>query len=359
MKPQSRIGVNLSWLRLTVILLIDVAVLVAARHWPAAGQAAVYAWWVGVGIAALVLIVGVVTYRRTPLIAVLAGRLLDRFVDPQALLSPAAGFDHARRFSHQPIGIRHDQSRLVSVIEVVGVADPRDGRHHGSATLPLSAIAAALRPFDVRLDAIDIVSVAAPQTSGTWLILRMNPQRNVAAVASRDSVAATLAATTERLAQQLDGTRCIARALTADEITAVDAAVLAGLDPDHVRGNRRRLKNPQRDGAGESVTSFWVSPQDITEETLDQLWEADTNAAAVTLRVTPGGTGTRVSAWVRYHSDRRLPKDIWNGLNRLTGRQLAAVCASLPNPVARSPLEVPGRVLGAAEDLAVPVGTHR
>jgi hypothetical protein len=39
-----------------------------------------------------------------------------------------------------------------------------------------------------------------------------------------------------------------------------------------------------------------------------------------------------VSAWVRYHSAKRLPKEVTAGLNRLTGRQLAAVRASLPAP---------------------------
>ena len=97
----------------------------------------------------------------------------------------------------------------------------------------MSAVAQGLRQFDIHLDGIDIVSVkvrrggnAAELTAledwgpeewdvvgdqpasyqrRTWLVLRMNPQRNVAAVAARDSVASTLVAATERLAQDLDG----------------------------------------------------------------------------------------------------------------------------------------------------------
>ena len=60
---------------------------------------------------------------------------------------------------------------------------------------------------------------------GTWLVLRMDPQQNVAAVAARDSVASTLAAAVERLAGDLDGRRCAARPLTADELAEVDIAV--------------------------------------------------------------------------------------------------------------------------------------
>jgi hypothetical protein len=43
-------------------------------------------------------------------------------------------------------------------------------------------------------------------------------------------------------------------------------------------------------------------------------------------------------------------------LNRLTGRQLAAVQVSLPAPVTRPPLVVPARALCDHEQLAVGVG---
>ena len=89
----------------------------------------------------------------------------------------------------------------------------------------------------------------------TWLVLRMDPLHNVQAVAARDSVACTLAAAAERLAHDLDGRSCAARPLTADEIIEVDDAVLAGLQPAHIRPFWRYLKTP--DGY---VTSFWVSP---------------------------------------------------------------------------------------------------
>jgi hypothetical protein len=59
---------------------------------------------------------------------------------------------------------------------------------------------------------------------------------------------------------------------------------------------------------------------------------------------------------VRYHSRERLGKDVWAGLNRLSGRQLAAVQASLPAPATRPPLVVPARALDDHEQLAVRVG---
>jgi hypothetical protein len=59
---------------------------------------------------------------------------------------------------------------------------------------------------------------------------------------------------------------------------------------------------------------------------------------------------------VRYHSKQRLGKDTWAGLNPLTGRQMAAVQASLPAPAMRSPLVVPARALGDDDQLAVRLG---
>ena len=74
----------------------------------------------------------------------------------------------------------------------------------------------------------------------------MNPQRNVAAVAARDSLASTLAAATERLAQDLDGQSCAARPLTAAEIAEVDNAVLADLEPTWSRPGWRLPQAFQR-----------------------------------------------------------------------------------------------------------------
>jgi type VII secretion protein EccE len=144
--------------------------------------------------------------------------------------------------------------------------------------------------------------------------------------------------------------------VTADEFAEVETAVLAGLQPEHVRARRRRLKYKEPEGPKEYVTSFWVSPDDITSKTLHELWLSDTNATAVTVRLVARRGGADVSAWVRYHSDKRLRREVWSGLNRLTGRQLAAVCASLPVPTTHPLLQVPARPLDDDERLSVPVG---
>lgn len=382
MKAQCRLGLALSWARITLVFLIDVALLVLASRLPGAPQPV--AWWVGVAVAALVTIAALLTYRGITVASALArwvwdwsGDLWDLSPDRVVTLSPGCtpAIDHRRRFGRDVVGVREYRGQLVAVIAVDGSADAPSEQHQrqkvSSASLPVAVVTAALRQFDVRLDAIDIVSVrnrrvcgagdrsasrtvddrAAGAQRGTWLVVRMDPQHNVAALAARDSVASTLAAAVERLAGDLDAQRLTARPLTGDELAEVDTAVAAGLQPTSTRRRWRHLKHP-----GGYATSFWVSPRYITSETLDWLWLHESDATVVTIRLAAAGGRPEVSAWVRYHSAEPLGKDARAGLNRLTGRQLAAARASLPAPARRPPLVVPARALHDNEELTVRVG---
>ena len=379
MKAQREYGLALSWPRVTVVFLIDVALLVIASHCPASWQKGHAAFWVGVALAVLVTIVALVTNGGVPIASAPIARVRNWYADPEALtVGCTPAIDHRRRFSRETVGVREHDGQLVGVIEVDGAVETPSGRHRHRdalpATMPLEAVIEALRQFDVRLDSVDIVSVGTRQASrgvksavqddfgpagdrrplesrNTWLVLRMDPLHNVQAVAARDSVASTLAAATERLAQHLDGRSCSARPLTADEIVNVDDAVLAGLQPAHIRPYWRYLKTP--DGF---VTSFWVSPSDITSETLQELWLTDADITVMTIRLIADGREADVAVWVRYHSDKRLRKETFNGLNRLTGRQLGAVASSIPAPSSRRPLPMPSRILDDGEGILVPVG---
>ncbi len=379
MKAQREYGLALSWPRVTAVFLIDVALLVIASRLPASWQAGHAAFWVGVGLAALVTIVALVTNGGVPIASAPIARVRNWYADPEALtVGCTPAIDHRRRFSRETVGVREHDGQLIAVIAVEPAADAPSGRHGHrdalAATMPLDAVIEALRQFDVRLDSVDIVSVGKRRANNgvrsavednlgsagdrrpleernTWLVLRMDPLHNVQAVAARDSVASTLAAATERLAQHLDGRSCAARPLTADEITDVDDAVLAGLQPAHIRPYWRYLKTP--DGF---VTSFWVSPSDINSETLQELWLTDADVTVTTIRLIADGREADVAVWVRYHSDRRLRKETFSGLNRLTGRQLGAVAASIPAPSSRRPLPMPSRILDDGEGILVPVG---
>lgn len=380
MKAQHTFGLNLSWLRVTTVFLIDIAILRIAGHWPDELGTAARAWWPGVVIAALVTMAALITHRRVPLTAILLARVLDRFANPVSFLNEGCtpGFNHRRRYGREVVGVREHRGQLVTVIAVEPPqlqASGRHGRgHRPPAALPVGLIAAALRQFDVRLDGIDIVSVrthdgdtapvddpqtpAVPAASGprdTWLILRMDPMRNADAVAVRDSVASTLAAATERLAHDLAERHFVARVLPAEEFAEVDAAVLAGLQPTRIRRRRRRLKQKQREGPKQFAATFWVSPRDICTANLDRLWLPAADTTAVTVRLTAQNNHTEIAVLVRYHSANRLRRNITAGLNRLNGRQLTALRTSLPTPMRRT-LAVPARVLDDQESLQVPLG---
>lgn len=387
MKAQRRFGLSLSWARVTTVFLIVVAILLIASHCPESWQGQYrIAWWVGVAISAIVVLLSVVTHHGLTVTSGLAGWLWDWSADPGSTLAAGCtpALDHQRRFGRDKVGVREYDGRLVTVIALDD--DEATTRHRPRSAPPASvlvrSVAAGLRQFDVQLDGIDIVSVQmrrggnaaelskldklGPEEWGlvseqpasyvrrTWLVLRMNPQANVAAVAARDSLAATLAAATERLVHDIDAPGCVARPLTAEEIAEVDSAVLADLEPTWSRPGWRYLKH-----FNGFATSFWLTPSDITTETLDELWLPDAEATVVTLQLTSDNGQPQVSGWVRYHSDSRLPRGVSSGLNRLTGRQLAAVRASLPAPTSRPLLVVPTRDLLADDDLVLQVGQVR
>ncbi|HWF27790.1 MAG TPA: type VII secretion protein EccE [Mycobacterium sp.] len=390
MKAQRRFGLSLSWLRVTAVFLLDIVILLVASHCPQSWQGEHrIAFWVGVGLAAIVTLLSLVTHHGLTLTSGLATWLWDWSADPGTALAAGCtpAVDYQRKYGRDTVGVREYAGRLVTVIAVDGGEDDALGRHRhrttGSApTLLVHAVAGGLHQFDIHLDGIDIVSVKirrggnaaelsklddwgpeewemvgdqpASYLRRTWLVLRMNPQRNVAAVAARDSLASTLVAATERLAQDLDGQSCAARPLTADELGEVDKAVLADLEPTWSRPGWRYLKH-----FNGFATSFWLTPSDITTETADDLWQPDTEATVATIRLTTLGGRPLVSAWVRYHSDKRTPKGLPNGLNRLTGRQLAAVRASLPAPTTRPLLVVPTRGLVEDDELVLPLAEVR
>ncbi len=388
MKSQRRFGLSLSWPRVTAVFLLDIVIMVVASHCPQSWQGTYHiAFWVGVGLVALVTLLSLVTYQGLTVMSGLATWLWDWSADPGTALAAGCtpAFDYQRRFGRDKVGVREYEGRLVTVIAVDGGEDDPPSRHRhrtSSPTLLVQSVADGLRQFDIHLDDIDIVSVklrrggnaaelsklddwepeewglVSDQTASyvrrTWLVLRMNPQRNVAAVAARDSLASTLVAATERLAQDLDGSTFAARPLTAEELAGVDRVVLADLEATWSRPGWRHLKH-----FNGFATSFWLTPSDLTTETLDELLRHDTIATVLTIRLTARGGRPHVSAWVRYHSDSRLPRTVSAGLNRLTGRQLAAVRASLPAPANRPLLVVPDRPLYDDDELVLSVDQMR
>lgn len=107
-KAQHSFGLNLSWLRVTTVFLIDLAILRLAGHWPTELGSPARAWWPGVGLAVAVTAAALITHRRVPLTSILLARVLDRFANPATFLNEGCtpGFDHRRRYSHDVVGLR-------------------------------------------------------------------------------------------------------------------------------------------------------------------------------------------------------------------------------------------------------------
>jgi len=123
MKAQRRFGLALSWPRVTTVFLVDVLILLAASHCPESWQGEHrVAWWVGVGLAGVVTLLSLVSYRGITVVSGLVSWLWDWSADPGTALgagcTPAVDFQ--RRFGRDPVGVREYRGRLVSVIAVDG-----------------------------------------------------------------------------------------------------------------------------------------------------------------------------------------------------------------------------------------------
>ena len=112
---------------------------------------------------------------------------------------------------------------------------------------------------------------------------------NATAIASRDSVASTLAACAARLAAELSARKITARVLGAAELADVDVLLGAGIGAEPQPG-----WGDLRHGAG-SVSAYWVSSGGHQHREPDRIWVADSDATAVTVQVRPAEGGALTS----------------------------------------------------------------
>jgi type VII secretion protein EccE len=369
MKPMVALGVVDDWWRLVAVFVADVAILVAGSTTGRVG------WWTAVGVAVVVTVAALITRRRAPLLT-LTTRLTGLRLRPPRIPLPEVT-NCSRNFGGGPAGIRAVGPHLVAVIAVDGPAhSPSVLDHHqvkSMVTLPLDVVAAGLRQCDVKLDGIDVISAGvrrAPKTHHqyapvyssrvgdhpavgqrrTWLVVRFSAFRSVPAVMWRESVAATLVAATETIAQELTGRRCAARVLSAEQIAEMDEALLAGVDP---KGRLHCGWGRLRHGAG-YVHTYWLSPRDVSSANIDRLWTPDTDATVVTVQLRPTVDGAAtVGVLVRYHTGGPLRQAPLTGLNPFTGRHDLGLVAGLAMPTG-VPL-LPSRHLGRGEHLSTPI----
>jgi type VII secretion protein EccE len=124
----------------------------------------------------------------------------------------------------------------------------------------------------------------------------MNRLDNVAAIVCRDSLAATLEACAHRLAAELTARHLPARVVDSAELVDIDAILPAGLGPDTGQPRWGGVRH-----ANGWLSTYSVSPRDISTATLERVWAPDTDytATALQLRPTPNG-GVTVGLLVRY-----------------------------------------------------------
>jgi len=375
MKPMFPVGLALREARVILAFVAAVAVLWAGTFLH--GQWVV---WVFAAAATLLVVLILVTWRRAPL-ATLLGRWAARHRPGRAApdlraVPPAA--DHRLRWTDDQAAIRAAGDELVAVVAVDGPSHTPsvldNHRVHSAASLPVAVVADALRQFDVRLAGIDILSVGrrrAPKThhhyaqtySGhvgdhgavgrrrTVCVLRMNRLDNVSAVVCRDSLAATLDACAQRLAAELTARHLPARVVDSAELVDIDAILTAGLGPD--AGQPRWGGVRQANGW---LSTFWVSPRDISTATLERVWAPDTDytACALQLRPAPHG-GVTVGLLVRYATAGPQKQPPLTGLNPLSGRHDLGVRAGLAD-ARTAAIAAPHRPLGAGEEMKAPIG---
>lgn len=372
MKSSFPLGVAAGWARVVAVFVVVVALVALG-----AAVGGRPGWWAGLGVGLLVVVLTVLCWRGAPLVS-LAWRVVRPRRLPRATPSGELG-DYERTFGSGPVGIRCVGAHLVAVVAVDGPPHSPSvldyPRVESLAKLPLQAVAAGLRQFDVTLEGIDIVSAGArrapkshhpyaPVYSSqvgdhpavgqrrTWLVVRLDALASARAIVSRESVAATMSAAAEWLAAELTSLRIPARVLTAEQIRGVDEALLAGIDPSGLAGGWSRLRH-----AGGYVQTYWLSPHDISSTSIDRLWAPDTDATVVSVQLRRAEDGgTRVGVMVRYHTGGPLAEPPLTGLNPLTGRHDAGLRAGLVG-AGRGGLVVAARELAPGEKVAVPIGS--
>jgi len=371
MRAMFPFGLTVKWTRLVIVFALVVVTTAATLGLLRGPWAIVAASVVGL----LVVTVVLVTWRGAPLSGLLWGRLRRRHLKAS---TGAESVEHRLRWTTTETAIRADDFDLVAVVAVDGPShSPSVLDHHqvqSAATLPVNVVAEALRQFDVTLSGIDIVSAghrraptshhhysdtytgivgdhAAVGQRRTWCILRLNSFDNVAAIASRDSVAATLAACAHRLATELSAHRCPARVVGSDELSDIDVALLNGESLD------AQARWSGLTTVTGTVASYSVTPAEISTATLDRLWSPDTDATATTvqLRPAPGG-GVNIGVLVRYTTAAPQLRPPLTGLNPLSGRHDLALLAGLVDPSTPAVL-APQRLLEHHERMRAPIGS--
>lgn len=264
------------------------------------------------------------------------------------------------------------------------------------STVSLADVARCLAQFDIRLAAVDVVSLGA-RTSGpdavvglytkllgplpaaaartVWLVLRFDPLDNPGAIDNRgggqEGMIRTALVATRRVASRLTSRSVRATVLTAAELAAAHSATLHDTEAAQWTEEWRAVR-----GADIALHGYVVPPARLDSGVLSSIWTLPGRSVLTTLRLTPapestspGHRGTEVSltALVRHDTAATetepgsAPTDL--GLRPVRGDQrrllldgghLDPSAALSGPPAAMAAFTVPvgacGQVIGATAD---------
>lgn|GEM_PF-1401457 len=282
-------------------------------------------------------------------------------------------------------GVSGDDSILVAMIQLAPDLDLptiiAEKSIYTEDTVPVAVLASMLDQFGIAVD-IDIVttgqrsrptgtySMLYDQLVGshpvvghrlTWLVVRLDQHRNLAALARRGpcEVAAprALASAAHRIAQRLRGHGIAAHALPAEALGEATWLLHAGVELRDLRESWHRLESTV---PGRCVTSFLVDWTRLDGATLDDCWTW--NRGHTTLVVSLSGDAAGPRALVRYVGPPTTSAPV-EYLRPLAGHQSAALLASLPTAtsIRALPLQDPDTDIATPEvldDLTVAIGPN-
>lgn len=371
---------------------VEVAVLAAIMIFPPARMS----WWPTAVTAVVAIALLMVTVYRRNAVRWLADRV--RWLRRRHRTdTPAAAVDIP--FGASLYGVRVPDrldADAITLIDVTGQAYSPT-LLTGSATaltpnrLPLDALTGLLdQPGGIRLSGIDVVSSGLRVRRGTgypplystlladrpaagqrrtYLVVRLDIANSVTGLAYRPTVGAAAAAATERIVNALLQRGVRAKPLTAKDLDAalIDlgaslSVVPAEAEPDNATVGPRIPTPVAPTESWKSIeahpgylTSYYFSPEDITTNTLNQMWALRSDAVVQTISVTKRREPTEGRAWVsalvRVNDPQAPTRPPTLYLNPLPGHQGAAARRSAPlqrrfdampaRPLDASPLELP------------------
>ncbi|WP_307829535.1 type VII secretion protein EccE [Antrihabitans stalagmiti] len=338
---------------LRVVVVVTIVAIVAALIAVFFGASAL----VAAGIAVVVLAVGLVRLHGVTLVG--------------AIVRPVRfAWYRSRRESRDPggqpfdvplpeggrYGLRWDGSKLIVTLRIEARPQTMTLLSPGSLitdeVIPLPEIARCLTQFDITLDSIDVISNGSRAHSNSevariydqilgplpataqrtvWLVLRLDPLANAAAVQRRGggSVGAlkTAIVAARRIANRLAERGLQVSVLSAAEMNDALQQVTGGVPLDDVEETWRDNE------FGEfRMTSFEVGVDLLDAQGLTKIWTMSSLATTLTLRLRRGHVDGEiaVSAYVRFDTMGEIEGVPIDGLSPLHGKQHQALLSSLP-----------------------------